>query len=198
VAERARSLPALQLNARTVSDIEMLAIGAYSPLQGFLGQADYRGVLSGMHLSSGIPWSIPITLAVTPEQATGLKEGQEVALQDESGRTLAILELAEKFSYDKQEEARQVYRTEEEAHPGVAALYAQGDVLLGGAVHVIERPPHDDFAQYRLDPAQTRALFQEKGWRTVVGFQTRNPVHRAHEYIQKCALEIVDGLLLHP
>jgi sulfate adenylyltransferase len=121
-----------------------------------------------------------------------------VALADEAENVLAVMALAEQFDYDKRREARNVYRTEDEAHPGVAALYRQGDVLLGGGVRVIDLPPHDDFPPYRLTPAQTRAAFAERGWRTVVGFQTRNPVHRAHEYIQKCALETVDGLLLHP
>ena len=132
------------------------------------------------------------------EEAKGLREGSEVALADEAGNVLAVMALAEQFDYDKRREARNVYRTEDEAHPGVAALYRQGDVLLGGGVRVIDLPPHDDFPPYRLTPAQTRAAFAERGWRTVVGFQTRNPVHRAHEYIQKCALETVDGLLLHP
>jgi sulfate adenylyltransferase len=108
------------------------------------------------------------------------------------------MQVEQKFAYDKRLEAREVYRTEDEAHPGVAAVYAQGDMLLGGPVRVLELPEYESFLQYRLTPAQTRAAFAERGWRTIVGFQTRNPVHRAHEYIQKCALEIVDGLLLHP
>jgi sulfate adenylyltransferase len=181
-----------------VSDLELLGNGGYSPLEGFMGPADYESVVESMRLASGLPWPIPITLAVGRDEAKGLPEGGEVALADEAGRVLAVLELAEKFAYDKRQEARQVYRTEDEAHPGVAALYRQGEVLLAGPVRVLDLPPHDDFPQYRLTPAQTRAAFAQRGWRTVVGFQTRNPVHRAHEYIQKCALEMVDGLLLHP
>lgn len=195
---RAAELPAIRLSARSLSDLELLAIGGYSPLAGFMTQADYGPVVKEMHLASGLPWPMPITLAVSSEEAGALRESDEVALADESGRVLAVLEVREKFGYDKKLEARQVYRTEDEAHPGVAAMYAQGDVLLGGPVRALEMPAHDDFPLYRLTPAQTRAEFAARGWRTVVGFQTRNPVHRAHEYIQKCALEIVDGLLLHP
>ncbi|MEE8370136.1 MAG: sulfate adenylyltransferase [Dehalococcoidia bacterium] len=196
--ERAATLPTVRLSARALSDVELLATGGYSPLAGFMTEADYRGVVAGMRLASGLVWPMPITLAVSREEAAALREGTEVALTDEAGETLAVLELAEKFGYDKAEEARQVYRTEEEAHPGVAAVYAQGDVLLGGRLRVLALPQHGDFPEYRLTPAQTRAAFAERGWRTVVGFQTRNPVHRAHEYIQKCAMEMVDGLLLHP
>ena len=196
--ERAAGLPALRLNPRTVSDLELLGNGGFSPLRGFMGRADYDPVVESMRLASGLPWPIPVTLAASREEAKGLSEGSEVALADEAGNVLAVMALAERFDYDKRREARNVYRTEDEAHPGVAALYRQGDVLLGGGVRVIDLPPHDDFPPYRLTPAQTRAAFAERGWHTVVGFQTRNPVHRAHEYIQKCALETVDGLLLHP
>ncbi len=196
--QRAASLSTIYLNDRSVSDLELLSNGGYSPLRGFMGRADYGSVLKSMRLASGLPWPIPITLAVGRCEAEGLPEGGEVALADEAGRVLAVLELADKFACDKRREARAVFRTEDEAHPGVAALYRQGEVLLAGAVRVIDLPPHDDFPRYRLTPAQTRASFAERGWRTVVGFQTRNPVHRAHEYIQKCALETVDGLLLHP
>ena len=196
--EKATGLPAVALNARSLSDLELLAVGGYSPITGFMCRDDYLGVVNDMHLASGAPWSMPITLAVSEELARSIREGQEVALRDESGRLMAVLQVNEKFSYDRALEARQVYRTEEEAHPGVAAVYAQGEVLLGGPVHVLEVPAHADFPQYRLTPAQTRADFARRGWQSVVGFQTRNPVHRAHEYIQKAALEIVDGLLLHP
>lgn len=196
--QRAAFLPAVRLNARSISDLELLGNGGYSPLQGFMGRADYDSVVESMRLTCGLPWPMPVTLAVGRREAQGLQEGAQVALADEAGRVLAALELAEKFPYDKRREARAVYRTEDEAHPGVAALYRQGEVILAGAVRIIDPPPHDDFPRYRLTPAQTRAAFAERGWRTVVGFQTRNPVHRAHEYIQKCALETVDGLLLHP
>jgi len=196
--ERAAGLRTVALNSRSLSDVELLATGGYSPLDGFMTQDDYRAVVDGMHLAGGLPWPMPITLAVSDEQAAAIKEGEEVALTDETGRILGLLEVREKFGYDKKAEANGVYRTEDEAHPGVAVLYEQGDTLLGGPLRVIERPHYDDFPKYRLTPAQTRSAFAELGWKTVVGFQTRNPVHRAHEYIQKAAMEIVDGLLLHP
>ena len=197
-AERTRSLPSIPLSRRQISDLELIAIGAASPLTGFMTRDSYFSVVRTMHLANGLPWTIPVTLAVDSTQAAGLQTGSDVELTDETGASLAILSLADKFSYDKTEEALSVYRTTEEAHPGVAAVYAQGDTLLGGEVRVLGLPAHEEFPSYYLTPSQTRAAFAEKGWRTVVGFQTRNPVHRAHEYIQKCALEIVDGLLLHP
>ena len=195
--ERARSLPSLRLSSRALSDLEMIAVGSFSPLEGFMTRRQYRSVVDEMHLAEGLPWSLPVTLAASRDEAASFKDGQQVALADESGAPLAVLDLEERFDYDKEAEAQAVYRTTEEAHPGVAALYAQSEVLLGGRITLFRRPPAA-FAEHRLTPAQTRAAFTERGWRTVVGFQTRNPVHRAHEYIQKCALEIVDGLLLHP
>ncbi len=194
---KSAGLPRVQVGSRQLADLEMLAIGAYSPLTGFLKRADYLSVVNEMHLSNGLPWSIPITLAVESEQAAQLTEGAQVALVDAQGAPRAILTIEEIYPYDKQHEASQVYRTQEEQHPGVGVLYQQGDLLLGGPVRVISLP-EQSFARYRYTPAQTRALFAERGWTRVVGFQTRNPVHRAHEYIQKCALETVDGLYLHP
>ncbi len=196
--ERASGLQRVTLDSRSLSDVELLAVGGYSPLDGFMTRGDYRSVVQDMHLANGVPWSMPITLAVTGDEAAGITEGGQVVLTDDEGTLIAVMEVREKFPYDKRDEARSVYRTDDEAHPGVAALYAQGDVLLGGPLKVLQVPRHDDFPEYRLTPAQTRAGFAARGWRTVVGFQTRNPVHRAHEYIQKCAMEIVDGLLLHP
>jgi sulfate adenylyltransferase len=198
IAASAAVLPKIPLNARQVSDLELIAIGAASPLTGFMSQDDYKSVVHKMQLANGLPWTIPITLAVTPEQAAALKPGSQAALTDETGHLLAVLTVRDTYAYDKQVEAQHIYRTTEEAHPGVAALYAQPDVLVGGDVDVLDLPAHEDFPEYYLTPAQTRAYFAQKGWRSVVGFQTRNPVHRAHEYLQKCALEMVDGLLLHP
>jgi ATP sulfurylase/adenylyl-sulfate kinase len=195
--ECARSLPLIQVSSRQLADLEMLANGAYSPLSGFMHQADYLSVVNEMHLSNGLPWTVPIVLAVCSEQAALLKEGSQVALVDAEGVLQAVMTVDEKFSYDKQLEAREVYRTTDEVHPGVKVLYQQGDVLLGGPVRVVALQ-NQAFAQYRYTPVQSRQLFAERGWKQVVGFQTRNPVHRAHEYIQKCALEIVDGLYLHP
>lgn len=196
--DRARSLPKIQLDERAQSDVEMIAVGAFSPLHGFLSQADYRTVVDSMRLTSGVPWSIPISLQVSRAQADSLKEGSEVALIDERNTILAVLALAERYQPNREEEVKKVYGTTETAHPGVAAVLGGGEVYLGGEIHVVNRPDTVAFPAYQRDPAQTRALFQERGWRTVVGFQTRNPIHRAHEYITKSALEIVDGLLLHP
>ena len=196
LAERAASLPAIRLSDRTVSDLEMIAIGGFSPLTGFMGSADYQSVVRDMHLASGLPWSIPVTLSVTKEQANAFKG--DIALADADGTPLAVMTVEDTYEYDKQREAEKVYRTTEDKHPGVAALYAQDDVLIGGPVRIFKRPTGATFPEYRRDPAQTRATFAERGWKRVVGFQTRNPVHRAHEYIQKAALEITDGLLLHP
>ncbi len=194
---QAQSWARVVIGSRQLADLEQLANGAYSPLRGFLTRDDYLSVVDSMHLSNGLPWSIPITLAVSSEQAQSLTEGERVALVDQEGELHAMLTLQEKYSYDKQHEARQVYRTEDEAHPGVKVLYQQGDILLGGPVRVLKLQ-NQTFAQYRYTPSQSRQLFAQRGWKRVVGFQTRNPVHRAHEYIQKCALETVDGLYLHP
>jgi sulfate adenylyltransferase/3'-phosphoadenosine 5'-phosphosulfate synthase len=194
----ANTLPFIQLDERTQSDVEMIAVGAFSPLRGFMGEQDYRSVVNDMRLANGLPWSIPVALQVLREQADQLKEGSQVALKDDRGVVLAILDLAERYLPNRQEEARKVYGTEEIAHPGVAAVLQGGEVYLGGEIQVVNRPDTVAFPMYHRDPAQTRALFRERGWRTVVGFQTRNPIHRAHEYITKCALEIVDGLMLHP
>jgi len=195
--ERAKSLPHLTIGSRQLADLEMLAIGAYSPLRGFMSQSDYLGVVNTMHLSNGLPWSVPITLATTQQQVNELHIGSELALVSEQGVLQAVMTIEDKFDYDRQHEARQVYRTEDEVHPGVAVVYRQDDVLLGGPVRVVALQ-QQTFPEQRLTPTQSRAQFTERGWKRVVGFQTRNPVHRAHEYIQKCALETVDGLFLHP
>jgi sulfate adenylyltransferase len=197
LAEQAKDLPSLALSTRSLSDLEMIAVGAFSPLTGFLGRRDYDGVVNKMHLASGLPWSLPITLSASADQARAF-EGKRIALADESGTPVAVMDVEEVYPYDKQAEARLVYRTEEEAHPGVAAVYQQEELLLGGPVRLVARTRHTEFLAHRRDPKETRAAFAERGWKTIVGFQTRNPVHRAHEYIQKCAMETVDGLLLHP
>jgi sulfate adenylyltransferase len=195
--ERANSLPQVQVSSRQLADLEMLANGAYSPLNGFMNRNDYIGVVNEMHLSNGLPWTVPITLSVSAEQAATLREGSQIALIDAQDALQAIMTIEDKFGYNKQLEANNVYRTTEQAHPGVYVLYQQGDVLLGGSVRVIAMQ-QQSFSQYRLTPSQSRQMFLDRGWKRVVGFQTRNPVHRAHEYIQKCALETVDGLFLHP
>jgi sulfate adenylyltransferase len=194
----AANLPKLAVGERELSDLEMLTVGALSPLPGFVGEKDYRQILETMHLESGLPWTIPVTLSVSDEDLKRLGRADAVTLTDGDGEALALLEVSEVFRRDREAEARAVFGTEDLAHPGVKALHEAGDWCLAGVIRAFRLPRHDDFLQYRLTPARTRAAFEERGWRTVVGFQTRNPVHRAHEYIQKCALEIVDGLLLHP
>ncbi|MEW6207013.1 MAG: sulfate adenylyltransferase [Acidobacteriota bacterium] len=196
--ERAPSMPRLLLRPREVSDLEMIANGAFSPLEGFLCEDDYIAVRGNMHLASGLPWTIPVTLAATDEVAEKFKEGHDIALFESEEHLLGVLHLKQKFRYDKQREAERVYLATDAAHPGVAALYSQGDWLLGGPISLLNRPRNPEFPAFRLDPRQTREAFRKKGWHRVVAFQTRNPIHRAHEYIIKCALETVDGLLLHP
>ncbi len=196
--ERAASMPRVTLGSVALSDLELIGNGAFSPLTGFMGEADYRGVVDRMRLANGLPWSIPVTLSVDDEGAAALSIGSEVALVDGDGRVVGIMELAEQYRYDKAHEAQQVFRTTEEAHPAVARIMAGGNVYLGGDVSVLDGPQDPPFAEFRRTPAETRAIFAEKGWRRVVGFQTRNPIHRAHEYLTKVALEVVDGLMIHP
>lgn len=196
--DKAESLPRVQLSDRSISDLQMIAIGALSPLKGFMNEADYRSVVKQMRLSNGLPWSVPITLSVTEEVAAPLKAGTLVRLDTPAGEFVGLLELAEKYHYSKEEEAINVYRTDDLKHPGVQVVDKSGPVNLAGDVWLLERELDVRFPQYQIDPAKSRMLFTEKGWKTIVGFQTRNPIHRAHEYIQKCALETVDGLFLHP
>ena len=195
----AANLPTVVVSERELADLEMLAVGALSPLTGFQGERDYHAVLETMHLADGLPWALPVTLSVDDDTAHRLGGADAVALAaGEGAPPLAVLRVSEVFKRDRSKEALGVYGTEDADHPGVAAMLAAGEVCVAGELRVISLPPHDDFREYRLTPAQTRAAFADRGWRTVVGFQTRNPIHRAHEYIQKCALEIVDGLLVHP
>ncbi|HEY6568338.1 MAG TPA: sulfate adenylyltransferase, partial [Actinomycetota bacterium] len=198
VAEAA-NLPKLVVGERELSDLEMLAVGALSPLTGFQGEADYHAVLDSMHLSNGVPWAIPVVLSVNDDEAHQIGNAGSVALLPGEGEdAIAVLRVSGTFKRDKAKEAISVYRTDDAEHPGVKAVYDAGDTCIAGTLEVISLPTHDDFAQYRLTPAETRAVFAERGWKTVVGFLTRNPIHRAHEYLQKCALELVDGLLVHP
>jgi sulfate adenylyltransferase len=196
--DKADALPRVQLDERSLSDLELIAIGGFSPLTGFMEQADYRSVVNDMRLDNGLPWSIPITLSVSEEQADALSEGSLIRLDSPEGKFVGVLELTQKYTYDKELEAIHVYRTNDSNHPGVKVVYEQGPVNLAGPVWLLQRHPHPLFPAYQIDPADSRLLFRERQWKTVVGFQTRNPIHRAHEYIQKCALETVDGLFLHP
>jgi sulfate adenylyltransferase len=195
---RAQTLKRLQLKSLVnLSDLELLATGVLSPLTGFMGKEDYDRVVQEMRLRNGLVWGIPVTLAVTADEASGFSQGQDIALwQDDT--PLAIMSVTEIFQRDTALEAREVYRTEDRTHPGVARLYRHGDLLLGGDIWLLNWPQPREFPEFRHTPAQTRRMFARRGWRRIVGFQTRNPIHRAHEYIQKTALEITDGLFLHP
>jgi sulfate adenylyltransferase len=198
LTRKATQLQKIGLTPREVSDLELIATGVFSPLEGFMGRADYESVLQRMRLTNGLPWSLPITLSVTAEEAASLKEGMEIALVQETDLPLAIMQIDEIYPFDKEKEALAAYGTNDLSHPGVAYTQGLGTVNLGGKREMLRRSPIQKFHDHRFDPAQTRKLFEEKGWNRVVAFQTRNPIHRAHEYIQKCALEITDGLLLHP
>ena len=194
----ASGLPKVPLGPRALSDLNMISTGVFSPLEGFMTSEAYGSVVEDMRLPDGLAWSMPITLAVDEALARDLPEDSEVALVDGAGEPVATMLLRERYRYDREREAGLVYRTTDEDHPGVAALHRQGDVLLGGEVDLIRPPDTGPFPRFYYDPKDLRAAFAEKGWKRVVGFQTRNPVHRAHEYIQKSALETVDGLLLNP
>ena len=190
----AKSLPRIPLSDRSICDVICIATGAYSPLEGFMGSADYNAVVDGMRLAYGLIWPMPIVLPCTNPE---VKAGSAAALTDENGDVIATIEVTEIFKGDPAREAEKVYGTTDNAHPGVAAVLEAGDRYAAGKITLLKMP-EPQFPAETMTPAQTRAKFSELGWRTIVAFQTRNPVHRAHEYLQKVALEIVDGLLLHP
>ncbi|QCT04409.1 sulfate adenylyltransferase [Paenibacillus algicola] len=197
--ESAGNLPAIPINTWAISDLDLIGVGAFSPLQGFMSKKDYRAVLDTMRLADGTVWSIPVTLAVPDATAVTLSAGEQAALiGEEDGVIYAILTVEDVYSVDQREEALKVFKTEDPEHPGVKKLFERPNVYVGGSVEILNRPQPARFQEFYFDPAQTRALFEERGWKTVVGFQTRNPVHRAHEYIQKSAMEIVDALFLNP
>lgn len=189
--------PTTELDEWGVADVECLATGIYSPLNGFMGEADYHRVVKEMRLTSGLVWSIPVTLAVEEELANQLRSGSKLTLTYK-GKPLAVMDVTDVYTPDKRVEAREVYRTEDESHPGVAVIYGRGTTYVGGPIWVVGDMPHENLHQYRLTPTQTREEFKKRGWKKVVAFQTRNPIHRAHEYLQKVALEQVDGLLVNP
>jgi len=195
----AKDMPKIKVSTKEASDLIMMAIGAFSPLKGFMCKADYDGVVSNMHLAKGTLWPMPITLAVTKQQADALQIGQQIALIDpEDGNVLAVMTVEDKFVYDKKKEAVNVFGTDDENHPGVAKLYDQPDIYLGGSVKVLSESHYPQtYPEYaRCD--QTRELFTQRGWKTIAAFQTRNPLHRSHEYLTKIAMEVCDGVFIHP
>ena len=196
--QNAASLNSIVVDARTIADIEMIACGAMSPLEGFMCRDDYNHVLEHMRLASGLPWPLPIVLGVSSDEADDFDANTHVALKDAAGTVLAILHLREKFVVDVEREAAKVFKTTDRSHPGVKLLLLRKPVLLGGDIDVVNMPAHGQYGDYRLAPFETRHAFEQRGWRRIVAFHTHNPIHRAHEYLQKCALEVCDGLLIQP
>jgi sulfate adenylyltransferase len=197
--ETAKGLPTISISNWTISDLDLIGVGAFSPLTGFMNEDDYRSVVERMRLANGTVWSIPITLSVVRDQAESLEVGEQVALVGEQdGVIYGVIEIGSVYHVDQAEEARKVFKTDDPEHPGVKKLLERSSYYVGGSVQVLNRPEPARFKEFYFDPVETRRIFADRGWRTVVGFQTRNPVHRAHEYIQKSALEIVDALFLNP
>ncbi|MNH89846.1 Sulfate adenylyltransferase [compost metagenome] len=196
--QTAKELKSLTISSWAISDLDLIGVGAFSPLTGFLNEEDYKSVVNRMRLANGTVWSIPITLAVDETDAASLTIGDKVALIGEDGVTYGLIDVESIYQVDQAEEARNVFKTDDPEHPGVKKLFEKSSTYVGGPVQVLNRPKPAKFEEFYFTPSETRRIFAEKGWRTVVGFQTRNPVHRAHEYIQKSAMEIVDGLFLNP
>ncbi|BBI35999.1 sulfate adenylyltransferase [Cohnella abietis] len=196
---KAASFVSIPVNTWTISDLDLIGVGAFSPLTGFMNEKDYLSVVNTMRLANGTIWSIPITLAVTNDQAANLSVGQQAALVgDTDGIVYGVIDIDSLYTVDKQHEAKQIFKTNDTEHPGVVKLLDRPDIYVGGSIQLLNRPKPEKFNEFYFDPSETRRIFAEKGWKTVVGFQTRNPVHRAHEYIQKSAMEIVDALFLNP
>ncbi len=198
--KKAETLPFIRMTSRETSDLIMMAVGSFSPLTGFMLEKDYLPVVQNMRLENGVLWPVPITLSVSREKADSIPLGSEAALfDDHTSELMGILTVEEKYEYDKKEEALNVFRTTDEKHPGVAKIYAQEDIYLGGTVQALSEGPHPKlYGDYYGRPLETRKLFRDKGWKTVSAFQTRNPIHRSHEYCTKIAMEVSDGILIHP
>ncbi len=197
VLRDSRNYPSITLDEEHIKDVKNIARGIYSPLEGFLTKPNFDSVVENMRLKTGEIWPIPITLDVAKETASGLKEGQGVLLIDKSSNPIAVLKLEEKYTFDKEKAAKGVFGTSDRSHHGVEVLYGMNEVLLGGKIDLID-DTKEPFNQYNLDPKETRFLFRRKGWKTVVAFQTRNAPHIGHEYLQRCGLEMTDGLFINP
>ena len=196
--EAAQSLPKRTLTIRNIADLECISSGVYSPLKGFVTEAEYRTIVDNIRLPNGLAWSIPVTLQVPAAEAEAYPLDSEIALVHPEGTILATMTVTSKFQPDREDEAQKVYLTTEDKHPGVAAFKAEGEVYLGGPIKMLNPIPYKEFVDYRLTPVESRARFGQSGWKTIAAFQTRNPIHRAHEYITKVALEIVDSLFINP
>ena len=198
-AERAKGLKQIKISSRETGDLIMLGIGGFTPLEGFMTHADWQGVCDGMKMANGLFWPIPITLSTDKATADSIKDGDDVALvSSETGEIMATMTVTEKYAIDKGHECMMVYKTTDDEHPGVKMVMEQGDVNLAGPVKVLSQGDFPEkYGELFLTPTQTRALFESKGWSTVAAFQTRNPMHRSHEYLAKIAIEICDGVLIH-
>jgi len=197
IMEQIDSFSKLVVTEEKVTDIHNIATGVFSPLKGFVCYEDLDSIVMRDSLASGLPWTIPIVLSVSKEDAERIKEGETILLTHENGKPVALMEVEDKFRYDKSKICEAIFGTTDLSHPGVKKIFSTSGIYLGGNIKLIEKIEHR-YEKYNLTPAETRFLFKEKGWKTVVGFQTRNPPHRAHEYLQKCALEICDGLFINP
>lgn len=196
--ENAHALPRLTLSQRNLADLECIATGIYSPLEGFVDEEEYYNIVNTMRLGNGLAWSIPVTLQVSEAVSQKCRLDSEIALAHPNGDILAVMTITSKFKPDQDYEAQNVYGTSEDAHPGVHSMRAEGEVYLGGSITLVNRIPYNEFQNHCFTPVDTRAEFVKRQWNTVVAFQTRNPIHRAHEYITKIALEVVDGLFINP
>jgi len=197
--KKARDLPKVRMTSRETSDLIMIGIGAFSPVDGFMGREDWKGICKEFKMANGTFWPIPITLSVSKDQASGIKESSEVALIDEeSGKLIGSMRIDEKYTIDKPYECEQIFRTNDPKHPGVAKVMAQGEFNIAGLVKVLSELDYPDrFPDTYARPDETRAIFEERGWHTIATLQLRNPMHRSHEYLAKIALEISDGLFIH-
>jgi len=194
----AAALPSIEVGEAMLSDLYLIAVGALSPLDGFMNEEAWRSVVDETRLPIGLPWGVPVMLTCTEDEAGALRPGGRAALVTPEGELAGVIDVETVFERDLEAEAAGVYGTTDEAHPGVAALRRHGAICVSGPIEYCYEGDISGFPEHNLTPAETRAAFAERGWDTIVAFQTRNPIHRAHEYLQKCALEIVDGLLIHP
>jgi len=197
--KRAATLPKVNVSSREAGDIIMMGIGGFTPLEGFMTHADWEGVCDGMKMASGLFWPIPVTLSTDKATADSLSEGDSVALYDpERDEILATMKVTEKYTIDKKHECMQVYKTTDMEHPGVKMVMEQGDVNLAGPIKVLSQGEFpEEYGDQFMTPMQTRAEFEKRGWKTIAAFQTRNPMHRSHEYLAKIAIETLDGVLVH-